>query len=101
MNLHAEMRELTLAAKVSEKDYDAVLSIGDHKTFLHDVRVKEYAEVKYVWELLPPEIWQRYLDHGETSLCEQKLLRAARKALRLRWKSFLHPKEVASGTQSQ
>lgn len=90
-----EMRPITVAAGVSEATYAKIMDVDPNLTvedlenrhaFLIKVWENEYREVLEVWRLLPPAIWQRYTDFGETQLREQKLLKEAQKRLRKVWR---------------
>jgi hypothetical protein len=93
--LQAEMRDITLAAGVSEEMFMKLQEVDvttqkyhfqERLQFLQNVREAEYQQIVDVWKLLPPNVWQMYLDLGRTSLREQKLLNAARKKLRSVWR---------------
>ncbi len=96
------MSNITLAAGVPEGTLASVLHADTNLTiedlenrleFLNEVRWAEYQRVVEIWRLLPPDIWQRYADFGETQLREQKLLKAARKELRRVWRKKYGEKE--------
>ena len=98
----AEMRELTLAAGVPESTFNQIVEVDQNLTiedlenrlaFLEHTRNNEYWEVLNIWRLLPPEIWNRYEQFGESQLREQKLLRDARKKLRKVWRKRYGEKE--------
>lgn len=88
------MRELTLAAGVSEKKYDKLVAGLDRRrvdtlrtyySWLSAVRAGAYQAVLEIWRLLPPEIWNRYDEWGEEGLREQVLLDERRLTLRKVW----------------
>lgn len=100
-----EMREITLAAGVPEATFNQILEVDMNLTvedlenrlnFLEQVWRDEYWQVLDIWRLLPPAIWARYQDFGETRLREQKLLREARKKLRKAWRKRYGEKEPAT-----
>ncbi len=93
--LQAEMKEVTLAAGVSEEMFNKLQHVDvttqkyhfqERVEFLENLRQAEYQQILDIWKLLPPHVWQMYLDLGRTSLREQKLLNAARKNLRKVWR---------------
>jgi hypothetical protein len=94
-DLYADMKELTLAAGVQESTYNKVLEthpditleeIQNRLTFLEAVRKGPYADLNYTWLLLPPSVWQGYLDMGIRNYPEQKRLRDQRKVIKEVWK---------------
>lgn len=93
-DLHSDMKELTLAAGVSEDIYNKVIEthpdltmeeVSDRLTFLETIRSGPYADLNYTWLLLPPFVWQGYLDMGIRNYPEQKKLREQRKVVREAW----------------
>lgn len=56
--------------------------------WLHDVKISvEYTDMEYVWNLVPPERWDRYEKLGIEGLREQEMLEKAKKALLKLWKT--------------
>lgn len=96
--LHTEMRELTLRAGVKIENINQIASLNNETPkellegtldFLISVRNHEYEQMLKIWNLLPKEIWDRYLSFGETALREQLLLREQFKLLRKRWNKYV------------
>jgi hypothetical protein len=93
--LHIEMKDLTLAAGVSEETYNKVIELDasisledvqDRLVFLETIRKGPYADLNYTWLLLPSFMWQGYLDMGIRNYPEQKRLKDQRKAIKETWK---------------
>ena len=94
--LHNEMRDITLAAGVPETQYNKIVEVdaqtvtleemSERLLFLQVVRAEQYQKVLEIWRLLKPEIWDRYVQYGETNLREQRLLRETRKNLKRIWR---------------
>lgn len=93
--LHNEMRELTLAAGVTEDTYMKIQEVKpqtqvyhfkERLEFLQNVREAEYQSLLNIWTLLKPEVWKMYEGFMANTLAESKLLRAARKNLKKVWR---------------
>ena len=88
------MKPLLVVAGVPK--YQIRIRSGKHKIetyarafdWLHDLYMSDaYHQVKYVYNLLPEEIWQRYKLFEIEGLCEQIMLEAACKELFKAWRS--------------
>jgi len=93
-NLLNEMRPLLLVAGVPT--HQIRMRSGRHKIatcvkafdWLHDIYLsEEYRQIKYVWSLLPPEVWKRYETVSLEDTREQILLSNAQVALLKLWKN--------------
>ena len=95
-----EMENLTLDASVGAKRYKALGEKLDKKrpdtlkrtlNFLEQVRVNEYEEVVRIWTLptMNEDVWFNYLNlFGDTTFDEVRLLKKARKNLKIVYVSF-------------
>ncbi len=87
VELHVEMRQLILKLKIIAEDkYDIlIVDLEEYQDFelqemyewLLEIKFKEYKQLKYVWNLLPEEMWNRYDLFNVKGLREQGLLRKA------------------------
>ena len=93
--LHLRMRELVIAAGVSETEYDKPLhmlpnltpeQLGEIDGWLRGLEVGAYADVVRIWQERDPKYWADLEAFGETNFPEQKILRSARKSLRDAWR---------------
>ncbi len=101
-SLVVEMKDITLEAGVPAHTFNQILEVDQELTFedlenrlefLTATRQKQYQAVLEIWRLLPPLIWLRYEQFGETQLREQKLLKEARYQLRRVWRKRYGEKE--------
>lgn len=98
--LHSDMRELTIAAGVKIDNYNNLASEISETTpievknivleFLIELIKNEYKEMLDIWNLLKPDIWERYKTFNITGLREQILLDDAKSRLRKKWRAFMY-----------
>lgn len=88
------MKPILLVAKVPESQIN--FKAGHHKIsvcasafdWLHLISISdEFTKLKWLYGLLPPEVWKRYELHGFEDMPEQLLLNAAGKKLLKLWRT--------------
>lgn len=95
-SLHKEMKDLILRTGIQEPKYDAIVKnlkirkleeLIELKTYMKLLRSGTYADLKRLWNELPPEVWERYETHLGLfdALPEQKSLRKLQRELRIFW----------------
>lgn len=94
--MHNEMKLLTLTCKVDQKRYDSVIldleefeeyELQELFEWLRGIYENQYKQLKYVWTLLTPEMWEKYKTFNIEGTREQGMLKDAKKAMRLVWET--------------
>jgi hypothetical protein len=93
--LHSEMKDLVIAAGVSEEEYAKPMHmlpnlnvelLASLEGWFRGIRLGPYAVVLDIWRQRPPNYWADLVAFGETNFPEQVQLRSAQKKLREAWR---------------
>jgi hypothetical protein len=101
VDLHAEMKDLTIRSGVKEEHYvsllDEDLDQDDVYLFLKEMRDTLYDATLKVWERHEKDVWNRMETMGIFHLAEQKLLKEHSLKLKRAWTDAPRKKRPAKG----